>query len=366
MKSNDQQPKQPVGQRMIRRKRLFKWLGRVAVAGVVIAAVAVGYVYFCAKQAVDKTYDHQNAVTVKQGEFNGKRPFAVLLLGTDTGALDRTDKLGNTDTMILALVNPKRKRYSLVSIPRDTMVKIYGSKDHDQPVAKINAAYSLGGAQSSLQTVSRLLNVPIKYYALVNMGGIMKMIRYVGGLEIRPTLSFSYGGYRFKKGKLTRMGGDGALAYSRMRYTDPLGDYGRQERQRQVITTLIEKTVSLNSLTNLDKIMTSVSGNVKTNLPFTALQGIAVNYRSAVATSHSDYLHGYSCEIDGSSYQVQPTAELQRITNYVRSELGPAAAKISNHETYQNQRNEAHGFDFKATRTQTYQIYPGYTESSQP
>lgn len=366
MKSNDQQPKQPVGQRMTRRKRLLRWLGRIVVAGVVIAAVAVGYVYFRAKQAVDKTYDHQNAVTVKQGEFNGKRPFAVLLLGTDTGALDRTDKLGNTDTMILAIVNPKRKRYSLVSIPRDTMVKIYGSKNHNQPVAKINAAYSLGGAQSSLKAVSRLLNVPLKYYVLVNMGGIMKMIRYVGGLEIRPTLSFSYGGYRFKKGKLTRMGGAGALAYSRMRYTDPLGDYGRQERQRQVITTLIEKTISLNSLTNLDKILTSVSGNVKTNIPFTALQKIAINYRSAATTSHSDYLHGYSCEIDGSSYQVQPTAELQRITNYVRSELGLAAAKIANHETYQNQRNEAHGFDFKATRTQIYHIYSGYTESSQP
>ena len=44
----------------------------------------------------------------------------------------------------------------------------------------------------------------------------MKLIRSVGGINIRPTLSFEYGGYVFKKGKLTHMGGAGALAYSRM------------------------------------------------------------------------------------------------------------------------------------------------------
>ena len=73
-----------------------------------------------------------------------------------------------------------------------------------------------------------------------------------GGIDTRPTLSFEYGGYVFKKGKLTHMGGAGALAHSRMRYDDPRGDYGTQERQRQVITTLIKKAVSVSSLTNLE------------------------------------------------------------------------------------------------------------------
>ncbi len=169
-----------------------------------------------------------------------RKKFAVLLMGTDTGALDRTEKMGNTDTIILAVVNPEKKRYTLMSIPRDTMAQMVGSNQFR--VEKINAAYSLGGARMSMASVSKLINVPIKYYALVNMGGIMKMIRYVGGINIRPTLSFEYGGYIFKKDKLTHMGGAGALAYSRMRYDDPQGDYGRQQRQRQVITTLIKKS----------------------------------------------------------------------------------------------------------------------------
>ncbi len=197
----------------------------------------------------------------------------------------------------------------------------------------------------SMDSVSKLINVPIKYYAVVNMGGIMKMIRYVGGINIRPALSFEYGGYIFKKGKLTHMGGAGALAYSRMRYDDPRGDYGRQERQRQVITTLIKKAISVSSLSNLDSILTSVSSNVRTNLPFSALQQIATNYRGCAKTS-SD-----------ASYQVQPTSELQRISDKVRTELGLEKETISNNETYQNERNIAHGFSFKSDKTQDYHIY---------
>lgn len=326
---------------------------------VVLAAVgaAIAYftsVYFKTKNAVDKTYDPHTAVKTT-GEFNGKKHFAVLLMGTDTGALDRTEKRGRTDTMILAVVNPAKKRYTLISIPRDTMAQMIGADSFQ--TEKINAAYEFGGAKMSMDSVSKLINVPIKYYAVVNMGGIMKMIRYVGGINIRPTLSFEYGGYIFKKGKLTHMGGAGALAYSRMRYDDPRGDYGRQERQRQVITTLIKRAISVSSLSNLDSILTSVSSNVRTNLPFSALQQIATNYRGCAKTSTSDYLHGYNAMIDDAAYQVQPTSELQRISNKVRTELGLEKETISNNETYQNKRNIAHGFSFKSGKTQDYHIY---------
>ena len=345
-----------------RKHRIWPWiLGLVVLAAFGAAIAYFTSVYFKTKNAVDKTYDPHTAVKTT-GEFNGKKRFAVLLMGTDTGALDRTEKRGRTDTMILAVVNPTKKRYALVSIPRDTMAQMIGYKDGFK-TEKINAAYELGGAKMSMDSVSKLINVPIKYYAVVNMGGIMKMIRYVGGINIRPTLSFEYGGYIFKKGKLTHMGGAGALAYSRMRYDDPRGDYGRQERQRQVITTVIKKAISVSSLSNLDSILTSVSSNVRTNLPFSALQEIATNYRGCAKTSSSDYLHGYNAMIDDAAYQVQPTSELQRISNKVRSELGLERAIVDNNETFQNERNIAHGFDFKSDKTQDYHIYD-YTESA--
>lgn len=347
-----------------KKRHIFAWVITI----VVIAALGVlayfGYIYFKTKNAIDQTYDPQNKVAVNKGEFNGKKKFAVLLMGTDTGAFDRTEKRGRTDTMILAIVNPAKKRYSLVSIPRDTMAQMIDPENPDAKfrTEKINAAYEIGGPKMAMATVSKLINVPIKYYAVINMKGIMKMIRYVGGINIRPTMSFEYGGYVFKKGKLTHMGGAGALAYSRMRYEDPLGDYGRQARQRQVIVTLIKKAISVNSLSNLNSILTSVSGNVKTNLPFNSLQQIGLNYRSSGKTAKSDYLHGIGVNIDGAAYQVQPTKELQRISNYCRKELGLKHEKVDNNETYQNKRNQENGFKFNSSKVQDYRIYEDYSE----
>lgn len=331
----------------------------IAIGIIAISAlVYFGYIYFKTKNAINQTYDQNNKVNIKKGEFNGKKRFAVLLMGTDTGALNRTEKFGNTDTIILAIVNPKKKKYTLMSIPRDTMAQMIGTSDFQ--VEKINAAYSIGGAKMAMATVSKLINVPIKYYSIVNMGGIIKVISYVGGINIRPQLSFEYSGYAFKKGQLTHMGGGGALAYSRMRYEDPRGDYGRQARQRQIITTLVRKAVSISSLSNLNSILTSISSNVKTNLPFSALQEIALNYHGAARTSKSDYLHGISANIDSSSYQIQSTAELQRVSDYCRKELGLKTEKISNNETYQNKCNKSNGFSFNSDDVQDYHIYDSY------
>lgn len=338
-----------------KKHHIVAWIISIVVIAALGALAYFGYIYFKTKNAVDKTYDPKTSVKIKSGEFNGKKKFAVLLMGTDTGALNRTEKRGNTDTMILAIVNPQKKRYSLISIPRDTMAQMIGTDSFE--VQKINAAYNIGGAKMAMQTVSKLINVPIKYYAIVNMGGIMKMIRYVGGINIRPTLSFEYGGYVFKKGQLTHMGGAGALAYSRMRYDDPEGDYGRQKRQRQVIITLIKKALTINSLTKLNSILTSISGNVKTNLPFSALRQIAMNYRGSTEHEKSDYLHGYSATIDGASYQVQSTKELQRISDYSRKELGLRTETLDNNETFQNEKNIANGFDFGSKKDQEYTIY---------
>ncbi len=335
-----------------KRRHIVEWL-----IGIVLTAAVCysSYVYFRTKNAVDNTYDSNTHVQIEKGEFDGKKKFAVLLMGTDTGALDRKEKIGNTDTIIVAVVNPAKKRYTLMSVPRDTMAEMVGADQFQ--IKKINAAYPIGGAQMAMDSVSTLINVPIKYYALVNMKGIMRLIRYVGGINVKPTLSFEYGGYIFKKDQLTHMGGGGALAYSRMRYDDPEGDYGRQKRQRQVITTLIKKAVSLNTLTQLDSVLTSISGNVKTNLPFDALRQIAFNYRDSTKNVKNDYLHGHNATIDGESYQVQSTKELQRISDYLRSELGLKLKPISNNETYQNRRNEHNGFDFANPENQVYNIY---------
>lgn len=352
-----------VGAQHRRRNKVIRnWI--IGILGVIcVAAVGVGlyarHLYSTAEQAANKAYDQENAVKTTYGEFNGKKPFAVLLLGTDTGALDRTDKMGNTDTLIIVVVNPKKKGYTMYSIPRDTMADMVGDNSGD--VAKINSAYARGGAKMTMQTVSDLLNVPVKYYALVNMGGLMKLVNYVGGIYVTPPLTFTYSGFPFKKGVKQHLNGQAALAYSRMRYDDPKGDYGRQLRQREVITKLVAKLATTASLKNFTKIADNLSSNVKTNLSFQVLKSILANYSNCTSNASSDYLQGYSAYIDDAAYQIAPTSELQRLSNKIRKELGLKTATVSNRETELNKLNEANGFDFTSGQTQTYKIYSSST-----
>jgi len=143
--------------------------------------------------------------------LNSKKPLSILLMGTDTGDFGR-DYKGRTDSMMVLTLNPQSKKTTITSIPRDTAVNIPGYKK-DSP-AKINAAYSFGQTKTAMNTVQKMLNIPIDYYALINMGGMKKVIDRAGGVDVSPTLSFSYGGYTFTKGVKTHMNGKKALSYA--------------------------------------------------------------------------------------------------------------------------------------------------------
>ena len=85
--------------------------------------------------------------------------FYMLLLGTD-GRTD--DEVERTDSIILARIDAPEKKVTLISIPRDTKVEINGS------IYKINAAYSLGGAEGAVEAVNKLCGVQISHYAQVS------------------------------------------------------------------------------------------------------------------------------------------------------------------------------------------------------
>lgn len=247
-----------------------------------------------------------------------KKPVSILLMGTDTGALGRTFQ-GRTDSMMVVTINPSTNKTTITSIPRDTAVNIPGYES--QSPAKINAAYAWGQSKTAITTVQKMLNVPIDFYAIINMGGMEKIINEVGGVTLKPTLSFSYGGYTFKKGVTTHMNGKKALAYARMRDDDPLGDYGRQTRQRKVIMALLNKSNSISTLLNQD-FVSSLSKQTQTDLTFNDLTALAQNYRAATKHIKTTHLQGTSQTIDAQSMEVASKSELQRVTNFIRKGLG--------------------------------------------
>lgn len=281
-----------------------------------LAVVGTGAkLYWDVSKSMDKTYETVERSKKSQVNLNNKEPFSVLLLGIDTGDDGRVEQ-GRSDTTIVATVNPRDKQTTLVSLARDTYVDIPGQGKQD----KLNHAYAFGGASLAMDTVENYLNIPINHYVSINMAGLKELVNAVGGIEVNNNLTFSQDGYDFTIGKIS-LDGEQALSYSRMRYEDPNGDYGRQERQRKVIEGIVQKVLSLNSVSNYQEILTAVSDNMKTDLSFDDMKKIALDYRSAFGKVKQDQLQGTGFMQDGVSYQRVDEQELTRVQQELKNQL---------------------------------------------
>lgn len=247
---------------------------------------------------------------------DGEDPFSVLIMGIDTGDFDRSYQ-GRSDTMMLLTVNPNTDQTSIVSIPRDTYTEIIGQGTMD----KINHAYAFGGTTMAVNTVQNLFDVPVDYYVSVNMESMQQIVDAVGGITITPPMSFSHSGNSFVEGQTTHMNGSQALSYSRMRYEDPEGDYGRQHRQRQVIEGTMQQMASLDSIMNYRNILGALSTNMKTNMTFDDMVDMFNNYRSSASNVEQVQLSGSGRLMDGVYYEFIPDEEISRVRNHLQSEL---------------------------------------------
>lgn len=291
----------------------------------VILALLVGgtaygmHRYRSLKETVKSSYKPSGVTKLRNvdEQLKTKKPISILLMGTDTGALGRTFA-GRTDSMMVVTINPKTDKTTITSIPRDTALTIPGYESYG--LSKINSAYAYGKSKTAITTVQQMLNVPIDFYAIINMGGMKKIIDEVGGVTLTPTLSFSYGGYTFEKGVQTHMNGKKALAYSRMRDDDPQGDYGRQTRQRKVIMALLRKSGSISTLLN-QSFVSSLTEQTQTDLTFNDLTALAKDYLSATKDIKTTHLQGTGETLDGQSMEVMTKTELQRVTDYIRAGL---------------------------------------------
>jgi polyisoprenyl-teichoic acid--peptidoglycan teichoic acid transferase len=256
--------------------------------------------------------------------FKEKDPFSVLLLGTD-GSFERKGDVGRSDSMIVLTVNPNEKSVKMLSIPRDTRTEIVDKGTVD----KINHAYAFGsakggpseGAEWAMNTVENMLDIPIDYYATINMDGFKDIVNAVGGVTVNNDLDFTYEGIHFAKGQV-ELDGKKALAFSRMRYEDPRGDFGRQLRQRDIIQGVIREGASLSSLWNFDDIFDALGKNVKTNLSFKEMVDIQKNYKDAAGKIEQiDIKTGQGSKIDGVYYYIIPDAELGEIQSTLKKHL---------------------------------------------
>lgn len=298
---------------------------------IVIAFVAIGLIIRQAQARYQSTIYTGNSST----KIDTTKPLSILLLGVDTGADGRIDK-GNSDTIMVVTINPQTKKTLITSIPRDSLAEMVD--DQDTNVQKLNAAYNIGGSKMAKASVSKLFNVPIDYYATINMGGLKQIVDAVGGVTITSPLNVSFDHITVTKGK-HHLNGKQALSYTRMRYQDPRGDYGRQLRQQQVMRAVLAKLAETKTYSRYNQLLTSLKGNLQTDLSFNDLVGLATHDRANMKHIQSTQVIGSPAWINTSSYQILSTKTLQQMSDRLRTQLGLSTETLTNMETKLNAKN---------------------------
>lgn len=189
----------------------------------------------------------------------------VLLVGIDAR---ESDEASRSDTMMLVTLDNKNKQIKLTSFLRDSFVEIAGKNYW----SKLNSAYFYGGIQTLSDTLELNFKVDIQYYALVDFEIFTTIVDSIGGINVDVTEKESYYTYhsgkvnvpvRIEAGEDILLNGEQALWYSRIRYLD--SDFHRTQRQRKVITAIVEKASKM-SLTELYSLAEKIIPLVKTNM----------------------------------------------------------------------------------------------------
>jgi len=302
-----------------KKRKKKKWLWIVlSIIGVLVLGTG-GYAYYLYKTAADTVASIHEDIgrdksdkRTEEVKFTEKDPISILLMGVD----EREGDHGRSDSLILMTVNPNTQSTQMVSIPRDTRTEIIGKGKQD----KINHSYAFGGTEMTVATVENFLDVPVDYFVKINMESFKDTVDAVGGVEVENNLDFTYEGYHFTKGTI-QLDGKKALAYSRMRKQDPRGDFGRQDRQRQIIEAVIKKGANISSVTKFGDMFGVVRENVKTNLTFDEMWDIQANYKEAAKKLDQFQVKGNNEKIDGIWYYLVPEEERLALSNQLKEHL---------------------------------------------
>jgi LCP family protein required for cell wall assembly len=149
-----------------------------------------------------------------------------------------------TDTIMLLHVPSGGGPTVLVSVPRDSYISIPGHGKN-----KINSAYAFGGAPLLVRTLEQATGLRIDDYVETGLGGFANVVDALGGVTLCPKFNMKDhdAHINLKKG-CQQMDGKTALGYARARHSDPRGDLGRVERQRETLAAIAKKMLAPTSL----------------------------------------------------------------------------------------------------------------------
>lgn len=197
--------------------------------------------------------------------YSDKEQINILLVGVDAREGETASR---SDTMMLVTLDNKNGQIKLTSFLRDSYVEIAGRKNR----SKLNSAFFYGGIQTLADTLELNFKVDIQYYMMVDFEIFTTVVDEIGGINVAVTEKESRHSKKEKNdGKLiviesgdnVLLNGEQALWYSRMRHLD--SDFMRTQRQRKVITAIIQKALTL-EITELYSLAEKIIPLIKTNM----------------------------------------------------------------------------------------------------
>jgi LCP family protein required for cell wall assembly len=223
--------------------------------------------------------------------WDGKERLNVLLIGSDQRPGESSF---NTDTLIVASVEPETGEVAMFQVPRDTVDvpvpanarSVWGSVYR----GKINSWFTANRGRSDLwpgktgsargfnslkALLGELYGLDIRYYALVNFQGFRKVVNAMGGVQINVQIPVAESQFPTSGGRLTRiyipagpqhMTGTEALRYARSRHRAAGGDFDRGRRQQRVLLSLREQMNAQAIIANLPELVGALKDSVKTDI----------------------------------------------------------------------------------------------------
>lgn len=262
----------------------MKYLYRIfAVLSILLLSILVMFAYSIRKsgqnKGVNKLHVGENKVQKEESVkvFDGDNPLRVLVLGVDKSATKDASAEENgmrTDTMMLFTIDPKYNKVQIVSIPRDSYIRIHGFDKNKVNAAFNDKVYPGGGLNLTVETIQDFFDIKIDHYAIVDYKAVIDIVDAVGGMDVY----WDHQDYHYvdnwvvpplvvdlKHGE-NHLDGVAAVAYLRTRKVYKNQDIGRIGVQQDFLLSMFEKLQSPKMIVKIPKLVDIVGEYVETDL----------------------------------------------------------------------------------------------------
>lgn len=203
----------------------------------------------------------ESAKNITNGVFN------IYISGIDTAGPIST--VSRSDVNMVLSVNMNTHEILMTSIPRDMYVKLRTSGEYDKLTHS-----GIYGIDETVGTIEDFLGISINYYVRVNFSSVITLVDAIGGVDVYSDQEMNLSGYHYDLG-MNHLNGEEALRFARERHSYASGDLHRTQNQQEVLTAIIQKMASFDTLSNYDEVLTAVEGVFNTNMPSEDIKSIA-------------------------------------------------------------------------------------------